>query len=78
MIKTTYHVQPLEIYIQVELLVAGDQLLSVVMHLYLKFYSVIMKLGSKQDLLDTSPNLKCKQIYWSKYLQSVEKIQWKL
>ena len=38
----------------------------------------IMKLGSKYDLLDPPTNLKCKQIYWSKYLQSVEKIQWKL
>ena len=37
-----------------------------------------MKLGSKYNLLDTPHNLKCKQIYWSKYLQSVEKIQWKL
>ena len=33
-----------------------------------------MKLGSKYDLLDTTSNLKYKQIYRSKYLQSVEKI----
>ena len=31
-----------------------------------------MKLGSKYDLLDTPHILKYKQIYWSKYLQSVE------
>ena len=31
-----------------------------------------MKLGSKYDLLDTPCILKYKQIYWSKYLQSVE------
>ena len=37
-----------------------------------------MKLGSKYDLLDTPRNLKYKQIYWNKYLQSVEMIQWKL
>ena len=35
-----------------------------------------MKLGSKYNLLDTPRILKYKQIYWSKYLQSVEKIQW--
>ena len=34
-----------------------------------------MKLGSKYDLLNTPCILKYKQIYWSKYLQSVEKIQ---
>ena len=39
---------------------------------------VQMKLGSKYDLLRYPRNLKCKQIYWSKYLHSVEKIQWKL
>ena len=32
-----------------------------------------MKLGSKYDQLDTPRNLKYKQIYWSKYLQIVEK-----
>ena len=37
-----------------------------------------MKLDSKYNLLDTPDNLKCKQIYWSKYLHSVEKIHWKL
>ena len=37
-----------------------------------------MKLGSKYDLLNTPHNLKRKQIYWSTYLQSVEKIQRKL
>ena len=37
-----------------------------------------MKLGSQYNLLDTLRILKYKQIYWSKYLQSVEKIQWKL
>ena len=37
----------------------------------------IMKLG-KYDLLDTPHILKYKQIYWSKYLQSAEKTQWKL
>ena len=31
-----------------------------------------MKLGSKYNLLDTPGILKYKQIYWSKYLQSVE------
>ena len=31
-----------------------------------------MKLGSKYDLLDTPGILKYEQIYWSKYLQSVE------
>ena len=35
-----------------------------------------MKLGSKYDLLYTPRKLKYKQIYWRKYLQSVEKIQW--
>ena len=35
-----------------------------------------MKLGSKYDLLDIPRKMKYKQIYWSKYLQSVEKIQW--
>ena len=35
-----------------------------------------MKLGSKYDLLNTPRKLKYKQIYWSKYLQCVEKIQW--
>ena len=34
-----------------------------------------MKLGSKYDLLDTPCILKYKQIYWRKYLQSVEMIQ---
>ena len=34
-----------------------------------------MKLGSKYDLLNTPRILKYKQIYWSKYLQSVEKIK---
>ena len=53
-----------------------------------KFISIWkIKLGSKYDLLNTPPrprprplprNLKCKQMYWSKYLQRVEKIQWKL
>ena len=40
--------------------------------------SVKMKLGSKYGLLDTPRHLKCKQIYQSKLLQSVEMIQWKL
>ena len=31
-----------------------------------------MKLHSKYDLLDTPRILKYKQIYWTKYLQSVE------
>ena len=31
-----------------------------------------MKLSSKYDLLDTPRILKYKQIYWSKYLQSVD------
>ena len=31
-----------------------------------------MKLGSKYNLLDNPHKLKYKQIYWSKYLQSVE------
>ena len=31
-----------------------------------------IKLGNKYDLLDTPHMLKYKQIYWSKYLQSVE------
>ena len=31
-----------------------------------------MKLGSKYNLLDIPCILKYKQIYWSKYLQSVE------
>ena len=34
-----------------------------------------MKLGSKYNLLNTPHIPKYKQIYWSKYLQSVEKIQ---
>ena len=37
-----------------------------------------MKLGSKYDLLDARCHLKYRQIYWSKYMQGVEKIQWKL
>ena len=40
--------------------------------------SVKMILGSKYDLLDTPCHLKCKLIYQSKLLQSVETIQWKL
>ena len=35
-----------------------------------------MKLGSKYDLLYIPGILQYKQIYWSKYLQNVEKIQW--
>ena len=38
-------------------------------------HHLLMKLGSKYDLL-TPRKLKYKQIYWRKYLQSVEKIQW--
>ena len=45
---------------------------------YFQFYNKVgeMKLGSKYDLLNTPCILKYKQIYWNKYLQSVEKIQW--
>ena len=35
-----------------------------------------MKLGSKYDLRNTPSILRYKQIYWSKYLQIVEKIKW--
>ena len=43
---------------------------------YVAIKTFVMKLGSKYNLLNTHPHpiLKYKQIYWSKYLQSVEKI----